>query len=153
MKSFWNLTNIVLEGSLNLNTIYVLQITYFSVLRKIKEVWIIGIHVTILLPKLNNSIKIYYLFLLDLQKKKKISFFVTIAIVRRSLNRKKSSKPEKQHRPNAKPAIWHYIILFSTAINTFCLLSEWGWTARNVIARQSFARHFWQQINCSTRNW
>jgi hypothetical protein len=31
--------------------------------------------------------------------------------------------------------------------------SEWGWTARNSIARQSFAGHFWQQINCSTRNW
>ncbi len=31
-------------------------------------------------------------------------------------------------------------------------LSEWGWTARNSIARQSFARHFWQQINCSTQN-
>jgi hypothetical protein len=28
---------------------------------------------------------------------------------------------------------------------------EWGWTARNAIARQSFARHFWQQINCSTQ--
>jgi hypothetical protein len=53
-----------------------------------------------------------------------ISFFVTIAIVRRSLNRKKSSKPEKQHRTNAKPAIWHYLILFSTTINTFCLLSD-----------------------------
>ncbi len=30
---------------------------------------------------------------------------------------------------------------------------EWGWTAWNSIARQSFARHFWQQINCSTQNW
>ena len=30
-------------------------------------------------------------------------------------------------------------------------LVEWGWTARNAIARQSFARHFWQQINCSTQ--
>jgi hypothetical protein len=30
-------------------------------------------------------------------------------------------------------------------------LIEWGWTARNAIARQSFARHFWQQINCSTQ--
>ncbi len=30
--------------------------------------------------------------------------------------------------------------------------SEWGWTARNSIARQSFARHFWQEINCSTQN-
>ncbi len=28
---------------------------------------------------------------------------------------------------------------------------EWGWTARNAIARQSVARHFWQQINCSTQ--
>ncbi len=28
---------------------------------------------------------------------------------------------------------------------------EWGWTARNAIARQSFARHFWQQINCLTQ--
>ncbi len=32
------------------------------------------------------------------------------------------------------------------------ILQEWGWTARNSIARQSFARHFWQQINCSTQN-
>ncbi len=31
-------------------------------------------------------------------------------------------------------------------------LFERGWTARNLIARQSFARHFWQQINCSTQN-
>ncbi len=30
--------------------------------------------------------------------------------------------------------------------------SEWGWTAQNSIARQSFARRFWQQINCSTQN-
>ncbi len=27
--------------------------------------------------------------------------------------------------------------------------TEWGSTARNLIARQSFARHFWQEINCS----
>ena len=30
--------------------------------------------------------------------------------------------------------------------------NEWGWTAWNLIARQSFARHFWQEINCSTQN-
>ncbi len=29
---------------------------------------------------------------------------------------------------------------------------EWGWTAQNLIARQSFARHFWQEINWSTQN-
>ncbi len=29
---------------------------------------------------------------------------------------------------------------------------ERGSTARNLIARQSFARHFWQEINCSTQN-
>jgi hypothetical protein len=29
---------------------------------------------------------------------------------------------------------------------------DWGSTARNLIARQSFARHFWQEINCSTQN-
>ena len=28
---------------------------------------------------------------------------------------------------------------------------EWGWTARIAIARHAFARHFWQQINCSTQ--
>ncbi len=31
-------------------------------------------------------------------------------------------------------------------------LIEWGSTARNSIARQPFARHFWQEINCSTQN-
>jgi hypothetical protein len=30
---------------------------------------------------------------------------------------------------------------------------EWGWTARIAIARHAIARHFWQEINCSTRNW
>jgi hypothetical protein len=30
--------------------------------------------------------------------------------------------------------------------------NEWGSTARNLIAQQSFARHFWQEINCSTQN-
>jgi hypothetical protein len=29
---------------------------------------------------------------------------------------------------------------------------EWGWTAQNLIAQQLFARHFWQEINCSTQN-
>ncbi len=29
---------------------------------------------------------------------------------------------------------------------------EWGWTARNSIARQSIGRYFWQEINCSTQN-
>ena len=33
------------------------------------------------------------------------------------------------------------------------VMLEWGWTARIAIARQSFARHFWQQIYCSTWNW
>ncbi len=28
---------------------------------------------------------------------------------------------------------------------------EWGWTARNLNARQSIGRHFWQEINCSTQ--
>ena len=27
---------------------------------------------------------------------------------------------------------------------------EWGWTARIAIARHAIARHFWQEINCST---
>ncbi len=36
--------------------------------------------------------------------------------------------------------------------NFLWISDEWGWTARNSIARQSFARHFWQQINCSIQN-
>ncbi len=27
---------------------------------------------------------------------------------------------------------------------------EWGWTARIAIARHAIARHFWQEINCSS---
>ncbi len=30
--------------------------------------------------------------------------------------------------------------------------NEWGSTARNLIARQSFAQNFWQEINCSKQN-
>ncbi len=37
-------------------------------------------------------------------------------------------------------------------INVENSYNEWGSTARNLIARQSFARHFWQEINCSTQN-
>ncbi len=33
------------------------------------------------------------------------------------------------------------------------LPTEWGWTARIAIAQHAIARHFWQEINCSTRNW
>ena len=33
----------------------------------------------------------------------------------------------------------------------FRISFEWGWTARIGIARHAFARHFWQQINCSTQ--
>jgi hypothetical protein len=33
--------------------------------------------------------------------------------------------------------------------SSWCVLREWGWTARNLIARQSTGRHFWQEINCS----
>jgi mannitol/fructose-specific phosphotransferase system IIA component (Ntr-type) len=29
---------------------------------------------------------------------------------------------------------------------------EWGSTAQNLIAQQSTGPHFWQEINCSTRN-
>jgi hypothetical protein len=36
---------------------------------------------------------------------------------------------------------------------TLILITEWGWTARIAIARHAIARHFWQEINCSTRNW
>ncbi len=41
---------------------------------------------------------------------------------------------------------------FKKNYNKFVIVKEWGWTARNSIARQSFARHFWQEINCSTQN-
>jgi hypothetical protein len=53
------------------------------------------------------------------------------------------------------------IILFTSIIPKSILFwnfirlpefQEWGWTAQNSIARQSFARHFWQEINCSTQN-
>ncbi len=37
-------------------------------------------------------------------------------------------------------------------IRFLCKLYERGWTARNLIARQSIGRHFWQEINCSTQN-
>ena len=40
---------------------------------------------------------------------------------------------------------WHKLIKIPNFL-------EWGWTARNSIARQSFARHFWQQMNCSAQN-
>jgi hypothetical protein len=45
-------------------------------------------------------------------------------------------------------------ILFSSVSISilFLLFLEWGWTAQNSIAQQSFARHFWQQINCWTQN-
>ena len=31
------------------------------------------------------------------------------------------------------------------------IIYEWGWTARIAIARNAFARHFWQQNYCSTQ--
>jgi hypothetical protein len=47
---------------------------------------------------------------------------------------------------NRKPK---YIFYFDLKI---LLINEWGWTAQNSIARQSIGRHFWQEINCLTRN-
>ncbi len=43
-------------------------------------------------------------------------------------------------------------ILKVIALRSIFVSYEWGWTAQNSIARQSFARHFWQEINCSTQN-
>ena len=45
-------------------------------------------------------------------------------------------------------------IHYAFEYNTFSMteMIEWGWTAQNLIARQSFAQHFWQQINRSTQN-
>jgi hypothetical protein len=62
--------------------------------------------------------------LLDLQKKKNDFFLRHDCNCKTFFEQKKVFKAEKQHRPNAKPAIWHYLILFSTTINTFCLLSD-----------------------------
>ncbi len=42
------------------------------------------------------------------------------------------------------------IIFISRKITEYVFI-EWGWTARIAIARHAFARHFWQQINCSTQ--
>jgi hypothetical protein len=44
------------------------------------------------------------------------------------------------------------IVLWNSPGQRWVASPEWGWTARNAIARQSFARHFWQEINCSTQN-
>ncbi len=45
----------------------------------------------------------------------------------------------------------NYTFLLEGLVQTWEAVGEWGWTARNAIAWQSFARHFWQQINCSTQ--
>ncbi len=46
-----------------------------------------------------------------------------------------------------------FVDLFSCSTKHITLIDvkEWGWTARIAIARHAFARHFWQQINCSTQ--
>ena len=50
----------------------------------------------------------------------------------------------------------YYSCLLNWCYDDYCnypvISYEWGWTAQNLIARQSFAWHFWQQINCSTQN-
>ncbi len=46
----------------------------------------------------------------------------------------------------------HYFSACHNVALKFTIQLEWGWTAQNSIARQSFARHFWQEINCSTQN-
>ena len=43
----------------------------------------------------------------------------------------------------------NYLAFASLIFDYVC---EWGWTARNLIARQSIVRHFWQEINCSSQN-
>jgi hypothetical protein len=43
---------------------------------------------------------------------------------------------------------------FIISLDSYLLTSvnEWGWTAQIAIAQHAIARHFLQEINCSTQN-
>ena len=64
------------------------------------------------------------------------------------------SMQEKMTRENDKVEYLHIKTRISkNPLSLLCCFEEWGWTARIAIARHAIARHFWQEINCSTRNW
>ncbi len=89
---------------------------------------------------------------------KNLRYFVTtIFILISNLSKRACTFNARGSQPFVKPvpiikqkmSAYHQM-----SITFFCApwLKEWWWTAQNSIARQSFARHFWQQINCSTQN-